>query len=857
MSARATKTSPARAAEDEDAETRWLVLHGHFYQPPREDPWTEEIEGEESAAPFANWNERIHAECYRPNARSRILGAWRKVKRLFNNYAWLSFNFGPTLLNWMERQDPETLAEIVRADAESRARNRGHGNAIAQAYNHLIMPLADARDRETQIQWGLADFRRRFGREAEAMWLPETAADLATLGDLKRHGMKYAILSPFQAAAIETPDGGWRDVTGGRFPIEEAYLVETPEGALPVFFYHGELSSAISFQHLLRSSDTFASRLAEPLVASRMVSIATDGEIYGHHEPFGDMGLAYALSEHLSGQSGLVGARVRVTNYAAYLERFPPRLKARLQPDGSSWSCAHGVERWRSDCGCAINPGGSGNQKWRRPLREALDLVRDALRGVAESESGRALKDPWAARNAYIEVVLDNFHPERKADFAARHFKKGADPVIAWRILESQRNAMLMYTSCGWFFDDIGGIEPRQLMLYATRAIDALGPMAPAGVRERFVRKLKEARSNDPAAGDGARIFKSIAPSQLAARVRHLNQEILANFAGMKPHGRSRYHVSFEGEAFWQAESHVEEGGRAAYERLGIRLDGAANMGRGAARVTDVRTEAADRYAWIARFKPAPPETLVFEIGESFRWPGGDPRDKPWERIRPVVGERKGALALGVKDLFRSEARLILDTEMKAAVVELDGHLRSVIAAMTPVMDLAGALALSFPPPLVALLESLADFLWASYIRAARYDDAKRLEHRMERLGIELRRVEIAREVSESLDGRAAQLRREGLRGETFRAILETMRHLQENNIILDARRIQEAIYEILKSEGRALIGEILDKKEPALHENLLSLIEAAERLNLDVEEERILIEPFEKTIADDPRYWP
>ncbi len=838
----------ARPAENE------LIIHGHFYQPPREDPWIEEIDEEPSAAPYANWNERIHSECYRPNAFSRVLGEYARTRVIVNNYAHLSFNFGPTLLSWMERYDPETIARLVNADQESAARNNGHGNAIAQGYNHSIMPLADERDRETQILWGLEDFRHRFGREAESMWMPETAVDLPTLSQLVAHGMKFIILSPYQAEEVQAPDRTWKKVEGGRMDTSRAYWIQTPAGRIAAFFYHPDLSSDISFSHLLRNSDTFVDRLQQAFAGQTMVNIATDGEIYGHHEPFGDMCLAYTFNEHLSGRSGRVPKRIRVTNYGSFLERHPPELEARIRPNGSSWSCAHGVERWRSDCGCRANHGNGWNQKWRAPLRQALDGLRDGLRKVFESEGAKLLSDPWAARNAYVRVVLSDFHRDRKASFAAEWFR-GNDPVRAWRLLESQRNALLMYTSCGWFFDDISGIEPKQLMLYAARAVAALGPMAPAGAAEKFVKKLKEASSNDPAQGDGAKIFKAITTPRLKAKMRILNQAILASFAGIEPHRRSRYQVKFEGEAFWKPGEAGVEGAAAGPELY--RGDG-AYLGRGSALVVDIRNESVTRYAWVGRFRPVPPETVLFEVGSSFRWPGGDPRDRSWEKIRPVAAERKGALVMGVRDLFVAEARKLLAVARAQSEKDLDVLLRGAVAALDPAVELANVLSLPPGESVTRLFSLLADHVWSAHMRAGRFAEARRLEQRLETLGVEMTsRKGIGEEFSRRLDELSRPIPRTGCAAPEFEAMLAFLREAQENDVIVNPRMAQEAVYHLLKGEGMALIGAILERGDRALYAHLSSLIEAAERLNIDITYERKLLEPFEKTVADDPRYWP
>jgi hypothetical protein len=483
--------------------------------------------------------------------------------------------------------------------------------------------------------------------------------------------------------------------------------------------------------------------------------------------------------------------------------------------------------------------------------------LRSELREVFLKEGAKLLKDPWAARNDYIRVILGHFSPDRKAEFAARWFKKGDKQGHAWRLLESQRNAMLMFTSCGWFFDDISGIEPRQLMLYASRAHEALGDLAPHGAEERFVRKLKEAKSNIAEQGDGARIYRAITHPRRTAKLRVLNQAILANFAGVAPHGKVRYDVRFEGEAFWQADSHVAYSGRAAYERLGLAADQTANMGRGTAIVRDIRTEVEKRYGWVGRFKPMPPETLIFDVGPSFRWPGGDPRGRTWEKIRPVVGERKGTVALGVRELFRSEAKLLLAAEMKRVEADLDVLLRGSVAALEPVADLSAALSVSLDPTMNTLLASTANYLWRSHIHHGRFDEARRLEHRMDSIGVAITKTEIAMEFTNELERLARPLRLSGRSSAAFERFLEFLRTAQENGLRLDARVAQEAIYHLLKGEGMAMIGSILSSRNKTTYSELMGLLEAAERLNIDIAYEKTLLEPFESEFADDPELWP
>lgn len=477
-----------------------LIIHGHFYQPPRENPWTGEVEAEPNAAPYHDWNERIHAECYAPNAS-------------VNNYARISFNFGPTLLSWLERHHPDTYQHILKADRESAAQRGGHGNAIAQAYGHAILPLCNERDRLTQVVWGVADFRFRFGREPEALWLPETAANDATLALLIEQGLRYVILAPEQAKRVRV-GSEWTDVSGGNVDTTRAYRFEHPDGSgrsIAVFFYDGPLARAIAFEKALTSSRGLVERFVHAAKRGDLVNVATDGETYGHHFKFGDLGLAHALGVEAR-QAGFW-----ITNYGEYLDRRSAESVLEIENgpagEGSSWSCAHGVSRWARDCGCHTGGEAGWNQAWRDPLRVALNFLRDDT--ASKFEADGLLRDPWAARNDYVSVLLE---PQAKEDFLARHAVDGAERVRVFQLLEMQRSALLMFTSCGWFFSDLAGLETIQVLRYAARVIDLQEQLGFDVPRKQFLELLANAKSNRPDKGNGAEIFASIVESVAALR---------------------------------------------------------------------------------------------------------------------------------------------------------------------------------------------------------------------------------------------------------------------------------------------------------------------------------------------------
>ena len=488
-----------------------LIIHGHFYQPPRENPWTGVIERQIGAAPYHDWNERIHAECYWPNAHALIGDARDPNKRIINNYANISFNFGPTLLSWLQTKHPDTYAKILEADHVSVATRRGHGNAIAQAYGHAILPLCNAHDRETHVKWGVADFRFRFGRDPESIWLPETACDEQTLELLIESRFRYVILAPNQAGSIRLSEKEqWQPVPLNGIDTSIPYRFlhpDDPSRSIAIFFYNGPASRAIAFEKALTSSNDLVNVLQVAANGSPLVSVATDGETYGHHFKFGDLCLAHTLEIEAP------AAGFRLTNYGEYLDQHPASVEVRLAGGedgaGTSWSCIHGVGRWERDCGCHTGGEPGWNQKWRAPLRAALDFLRDATARDFESLGSEFFADPWQARNDSIELILDQ-HLSREAflNRQARRSLNAREQHRALTLLEMQRNSLLMFTSCGWFFSDISGIETIQVLQYAARLIELseqLGAPLPAN---DFVELLSEAHSNRAKFGTGADIYR-------------------------------------------------------------------------------------------------------------------------------------------------------------------------------------------------------------------------------------------------------------------------------------------------------------------------------------------------------------
>ncbi len=497
---------------------KYVCIHGHFYQPPRENAWLETVEQQETAHPYHDWNTRINHECYAPNAAARILDEEGWITKIRNNYNRISWNFGPTLLSWMEENDPDAYSLLLKADKRSQELFGGHGSAMAQVHSHLIMPLCNARDKVTQVTWGIRDFEHRFKRYPEGIWLAETAVNTETLEVLAAHGIQFTVLAPRQAKAVrKIPATGeksnaWHSVDAESIDTRRPYWCLLPSGRrIALFFYHGRIAQEVAFNGLLNSGKLFSDRITSIFDHSdtpQLAHIATDGESYGHHHRYGEMALADCLN--YVENTGLA----TITNYGQFLELHPPDWEVQIH-ENSSWSCVHGVERWRADCGC--NSGKPGwHQRWRKPLRDTLDWLRDQLSPIFERDGARLLRDPWAARNDYIEVMLNRSEANVQA-FLKKHARRELsllEKVAVLRLLESQRFAILMYTSCGWFFDEISGIETNQILQYALRAMDYTLDVCGQDFYPEFNRRLAEAPSN--VLTNGAESFlKNVVPTRV------------------------------------------------------------------------------------------------------------------------------------------------------------------------------------------------------------------------------------------------------------------------------------------------------------------------------------------------------
>ena len=671
---------------------RFVTIHGHFYQPPRENPWLEAVETQDSAFPYHDWNERITVECYEPNSSARILDEQDRIRRIVNNYASISFNFGPTLLSWMAIAAPETYASILEADRVSRQRFSGHGDAIAQAYNHIILPLANDRDKRTQVRWGIRDFQHRFGRKPEGMWLPETAVDTASLEALAAEGIAFTILEPHQAVR-------WRNIGETQWREEHPdptvpYLCRLPSGAaITIFFYDGPISRAVAFERLLARGENFAHRLtgafSEARTHPQLVNIATDGETYGHHHPHGEMALAYALhfiEEHRLAQ---------ITNYGEHLERHPPGREVEIA-ENTSWSCTHGIERWRSDCGCHTGSHPGWNQQWRTPLRSALDWLRDEASVIFERYGAHLFHDPWQARDDYIDVILDRSEDSVRR-FLEQHCTQHAarSTQHSLELLEMQRNAMLMFTSCGWFFNDVSGIETVQVLHYAARVIQLAEAVSGTQLQAPFLERLAPARSNLSERGTARDLYER---EVIAARLDLAR--VAAHYAVLS------LFDTFDDDAriyCYDVTRHDFELHKAGRARLAI----------GTIEVRSVITRESASF-----------ELAVLHLGET-ELAGGVRAVQPrsdYERVRGELAEAMepggvpavirlldqhfGEVPVSVRSLFRDEQRRILHALLNATLEEAESAFRQLHERYDPLMRFHSRLGIPVPK----VLQTAAEF---------------------------------------------------------------------------------------------------------------------------------------------------
>jgi alpha-amylase/alpha-mannosidase (GH57 family) len=682
---------------------KYICIHGHFYQPPRENPWLESVELQDSAAPYHDWNERVTVECYAPNATARILEGSGRIEEITNNYSRISFNFGPTLLAWMQDKLPEIYDAIIAADKQSLQNFSGHGSAMAQVYSHMILPLANAADKYTQVCWGIRDFQQRFGRAPEGMWLSETAADLETLDTLAKLDIKFTVLSPFQASRVrEIGKRNWRDVGGGQIDPTRAYLVRLPEGrSITVFFYDAPVSQAVAFERLLTGGERFANRLLSAFDERRqwdqLVHIATDGESYGHHHRHGEMALAYALRHIESGNLA------RLTNYGEYLERHPATHEAQIH-EKSAWSCPHGVARWMADCGCNSGGHSGWKQAWRAPLRQALDWLRDELAPSFEAKAREYLRDPWGARNDYISVILDRAPESREQFFVRQAARELTEPekVNVLKLMELQRHALLMYTSCGWFFDELSGIETVQVVQYAARAVQLAGEVLGQDLEAGFLERFEAAKSNIADIGDGRGIFnKFVKPAQVDWHKAVAHYAISSIFQQYEPKTRIFSYC-------------VED------EDRQVLTSGKTRLAVGRARVVSEITQECNVLAYamlymgehsltggVRHFDSTEAYDAMFtelkQVYESADFP---------QAIR-VIDRHFGNTTYDLKSLFKDEQRRILNDIMTSTREDLESRFNLITERYAPLMKFLQ----SADAPLPWALEAVSDLVLHHHIR--------------------------------------------------------------------------------------------------------------------------------------------
>jgi alpha-amylase/alpha-mannosidase (GH57 family) len=789
---------------------RFVCIHGHFYQPPRENPWLEAIESQDSAYPHHDWNERITAECYAPNAHTRILDGENRIVAIVSNYASLSFNFGPTLLSWLEAKRPDVYAAILEADRASASRFSGHGSAMAQPYNHMILPLANRRDKATQVAWGIRDFERRYGRPPEGMWLPETAVDLESLGALASAGIRFTILAPHQASHVRAiGEAEWTELpASGIDPTQPYRLVLPSGGSIALFFYDGPVSRAVAFDPLVLSKgENLADRLMGAFSDERgraeLVHVASDGETYGHHHRHGDMALAYALHTIESGE------RARLTNYAEFLEKNPPTQEVRIL-EATSWSCAHGVERWRSDCGCQTGAHSGWNQAWRAPLRAALDGLRDALAPLFETGASGLVSDPWSARDAYVDVILDR-SPESMGRFLGRHCPgplTDAERTRMLKLFEMQRHAQLMYTSCGWFFDDIGGIEARQVIEYAGRALELAEDLFPGrGLEARFLEALGQAKSNAPEAGDGRRIYEeSVRPARVSLERVGAHYGVHSLFT---EYGETAQVYCY----------------RVEREDYRLAASGRARLALGRARVTSSITEESESIVFgvlhlgdhnlsggVAKFSgKAEYERLVEEISEPFA-------SADLTGTIRLVDRRFGPGVYSLRLLFRDEQRQVVRIILKSVLDEADDVYRRLYEEHAPLMRFLSGHGVRQPRGFaVAAERALATGL--RHVLEAPSPDVSRLRGILEeagRVGVALHEDGLGLAFEQAAAGLAVRLAGEPddlVLLETLEGVVAIAKALPFD---VDFGKAQNAYYGLIRTELPAMRRSAAAGSEPA-----------------------------------------
>ncbi len=886
-----------------------LVIHGHFYQPPRENAWTESIVKQDSAHPYHDWNERINAECYRPNAFARILDHTNRIINIVNNYAQVSFNFGPTLLSWLERYSPATYRRILEADKASVERFHGHGNAIAQAYNHAILPLCNARDKVTQVYWGIADFRYRFNREPEAMWLPETAVNDATLRALVEHGMKFVILSPHQAKRLRSfaiteieqgaseheadttsnaqpatgnqqratgnqqpsiikafQTGEWIGVEHGEIDTRQAYRWfdkdaerhSMPERYLDIFFYDGGLSRGVGFEHLLRDAGNFAQSIDNCFsnngaTRPELVSIATDGETYGHHERYGDMGLAFLLNIEAPRR------HIRVTNYAEFLAANPPVMEVEIKEgpngEGTAWSCAHGVGRWYRNCGCRGDGPREWTQEWRGPLRQALDNLRDELAALTLEKGQDLLNDIWEARNDYIEVILRRT-PESYASFLDKNQKhplSETERLLVIHLMEMQRQAQLMYTSCGWFFTELSGIETVQVIQYAARAVRLAEHITRQPYEARFLSDLKKARSNHHDFKNGEGVYRKLVRPAIVSFMRLVNTHAIRTLFAGAPARERLYHYTInrtdlvekrtEDTTFMIGRAEVESGIMTVKRAYAFAL---VNRGAGEGVKSFVKR---DDGSWnYAESR----EALINDF------------HKLQHEIVDELPRRWGGEAYDLRDMLAEERQQVIDILLQDRLSEISGIYSHIYSQYRNLMQALRGLGAALPaelsvPARYTLSQRLREEMekLRNVTDPEAYKPCLEIARAAQRLGLQLDNESASRVFQEMIEQRLQHLFNNAATA-SCKEILALVDIADRLKLELDEPSIQNRIFSFLNERVDAMIDRILAVApiEPE-YDAVSDFLRLAYRFNFNIKRYKDRLKPLEQAWSQDPRYWP
>ncbi len=826
----------------------YAVIHGHFYQPPRENPWLEIIERQRPAAPFHDWNERITAECYMPNTVSRILNPTGQIDGIVNNFEHISFNIGPTLFAWLERHSPATYAKIIAADYASRSRNNGHGNALAQAFSHMILPLASDSDLETQLIWGIEDFKRRFERPPEGMWLPETAASNRVMAALVRHRIAFTILAPSQAAAVR-PIGetNWTDVSkGGLDPRRPyRYFIRDAKGRpsdrhIDIFFFDEPVSRAMSFEHLLTDAGLFADALvaaAGGAEGAGFVNVATDGETFGHHEPFADMCLAFFFDEEAAARG------IRPVNHAHYLEIAPVTWEVDIKPgpnsEGTAWSCSHGTGRWQRDCGCATGGPPWWRQTWRAPLRKAFDRLRLKLDAVFSEQAGAFLKDPTAARNDYISVVLDR-REETVAAFISRNASRpleGDDRMKLIRLMESQRHAMYMYTSCGWFFAEIAGLEAVQNMRYAAMAIEMLDGFTEEPLMQDLLDDLAQAPSNVPEMKDGRNVFRRLVWPSMMTMEKVVAARVMSALVTENSHA-------------WQPISYAVES--LAAESLPDRYRSSFGMARCKSRTTG---ESRSYSYYVTQFTPRDVRCYIKRVHD------GDEHERLRQRIASTAKANLPRIFEGKfiswGDLLPEVASGIMSALVDQDLETLRSHFTDLFQENLELFEALVTAGAELPYEVRGLvryalsrlfhnevLTRRGDWRRDNFVRSREYVDTAG------RLGVDIDTRDVDQLVTEDLLAEAEAIKGD-LGPRHFQNVISILEVGAGLGLSLRRDLVENIVLEVLEDRVvpwiRGLQDPVRDKGD---YEAILGILDMAERLNFSRRRYTQLLAPFEEKLA-------